>query len=206
MAREFSLSVGGDQGILFGGFDGRGDFNLRFTDMPAILLEPLFASNPRQAEWIRSDDGQTRLARILYDSIRRFFQGGRLIGFSVGHKYKRSASANRGAAVVGGGWEAGYAEQVLLKAQALLEEVLEPQRERVVQVVAGEAVLFRQVIDVDADVIWDGMRGVLRIDRLIPTVAPRGVPRWAAGRPDAKTGSRTKRSKPLRARRPPSGN
>ena len=103
VAREFSLSVGGDQGILVGGFDGRGDFNLRFTDMPAILLEPLFASNPRQAEWIRSGDGQTRLARILYDSIRRFFQTGGLIGFSVGHKYKRSAPNDRGAAVVGGG-------------------------------------------------------------------------------------------------------
>jgi len=204
-AREFSLSVGGDQGILVGGFDGRGDFNLRFTDMPAILLEPLFASNPRQAEWIRSDDGQGRLARILYDSIRRFFQGGGLIGFSVGHKFKRSAPNDRGAAVVGGGWEADYAEQVLLKAQSLLEEVVEPQREREIQVVAGDEILFRQIIDVDADVTWDGMRGVLRIDRPIPTVAPRGVPRRAAGRPDAKTGPRTKRSKPLRARRPPGG-
>ena len=91
VAREFDLKVGGDQGILVGGFDGRGDFNLRFTDMPAVLLEPLFVSNPQQAQWVRSDDGQTRLARILADSIRRFFQHGGLIGFSVGHKYKRSS-------------------------------------------------------------------------------------------------------------------
>ena len=206
VAREFSLSVGGDQGILVGGFDGRGDFNLRFTDMPAILLEPLFASNPRQAEWIRSGDGQTRLARILYDSIRRFFQTGGLIGFSVGHKYKRSAPNDRGAAVGGGGWEADYAEQVLLKAQSLLEEALEPQRGREIQVVAGDEILFHQIIDVDADVTWDGVRGVLRIDRAIPTVAPRGASRRAVTRPDPKTHLRTKRSNPPRVHRPRRGN
>ena len=202
VAREFGVGVGGDHGILVGGFDGRGDFNLRFTDMPAILLEPLFASNPRQAEWIRSDDGQTRLARILCDSIRRFFQTGGLIGFSVGHKYKRSAPADRGAAVAGGGWEADYAEGVLLEAQALLEAVAGPQREREIQVVAGDEVLFRQVIDADADVTWDGMRGVLRIDRPVPVVAPRGAPRRAVARADVKARLRTKRPDPSSARRP----
>ncbi len=198
VAREFNLSAGGDQGILVGGFDGRGDFNLRFTDMPAILLEPLFASNPRQAEWIRNDDGQARLARILCDSIRRFFQSGGLVGFSVGHKYKRSAPNDRGAAVVGGGWEADYAEQVLLKAQAMLEEVVAPQREREIQVFAGEEILFRQVIDVDADVTWDGVRGVLRIDRAVPTVEPRSAPRSPAA---PKTRPRGKRTRPSKARR-----
>ena len=38
--------------------------------------------------------------------------------------------------------------------------------------VASYAVLFRQVIDVDADVTWDGVRGVLRIDRPIPVIVP----------------------------------
>jgi hypothetical protein len=201
VAREFNLGVGGDQGILVGGFEGRGDFNLRFTDMPAILLEPLFASNPRQAEWIRSDDGQTRLARILCDSIRRFFQSGGLIGFSVGHKYKRSAPNDRGAAVVGGGWEADYAEQVLLKVQTMLESVIEPQREREIHVVAGDELLFRQVIDVDADVTWDGVRGVLRVDRPVPAVVPRRVARAAAARPAPKARSRDLRPRPPRVRR-----
>jgi len=196
VAREFNVGIGGDQGILVGGFEGRGDFNLRFTDMPAVLLEPLFASNPRQAEWISGDDGQARLARVLCDSIRRFFQSGGLIGFSVGHKYKRSAPGDRGAAVVGGGWEADFAEQVLLKAQTLLEQVVEPQREREIQVVAGDELLFRQVIDVDADITWDGVRGVLRIDRPVPTVAPR-----APARPALKARSRGKRLRPTRTRR-----
>jgi len=198
VAREFGAGVGGDQGILVGGFEGRGDYNLRFTDMPAVLLEPLFASNPRQAEWIRSDEGQVRLARVLCDSIRRFFQSGGLIGFSVGHKYKRSAPNDRGAAVAGGGWEAEYAEQVLLKAQAMLEDVVEPQREREIQVVAGDEVLFRRVIDVDADVTWDGLRGVLRIDRPVPVVAPH---RAAAARPASKERTRGKRVRPPKARR-----
>lgn len=200
VAREFNVGVGGDQGILVGGFEGRGDFNLRFTDMPAILLEPLFASNPRQAEWIRSDEGQARLALVLCDSIRRFFQAGGLIGFSVGHKYKRSAPNDRGAALAGGGWEADYAEQVLLRAQRVLEEVVEPQREREIQVVAGEEVLFRRVIDVDADVTWDGVRGVLRIDRPVPVVEPRSAPR-AAARPAPKTRPRGKRTRPSKTRR-----
>jgi hypothetical protein len=194
VGREFNLSVGGDQGILVGGFDGRGDFNLRFTDMPAILLEPLFASNPRQAEWIRNDEGQTRLARILCDSIRRFFQAGGLIGFSVGHKYKRSAPYDRGAAVVGGGWEAEYAEQVLLKAQTMLETLAKPQREREIQVVAGDEILFRQVVDVDSDITWDGVRGVLRIDRPVPAVVSGSTPRPAASRSAARAPIQGKRS------------
>ena len=72
VSKEFNIPVGGDEGLV-GGYDGRGDFNLRFTAMPAILLEPLFASNPQHAEWIRSDAGQLRLARILTESIQRFF-------------------------------------------------------------------------------------------------------------------------------------
>ena len=65
VAQEFDLPLGGDRGIMVGGYNGRGDYNLRFTRMPAILLEPLFASNPQHAEWIRTDAGQGRLARIL---------------------------------------------------------------------------------------------------------------------------------------------
>lgn len=58
VARELNIPLGGDNGIKIGGFDGRGDYNLKFTNMPAILLEPLFASNPQHAEWIKSDAGQ----------------------------------------------------------------------------------------------------------------------------------------------------
>lgn len=50
VAHEFDCPVGGDNGIMVGGFNGRGDANLRLTSMPAILLESLFCSNPTQAE------------------------------------------------------------------------------------------------------------------------------------------------------------
>lgn len=203
VAREFGQTVGGDQGILVGGFDGRGDFNLRFTSMPAVLLEPLFVSNPQQAEWVRSESGQTRLARILCDSIRRFFQNGGLIGFSVGHKYKRSSPSDRGAAVAGGGWEAEFAEKVLLKAKAMLEQVETAQEERQVQVVAGDQVLFTQVIDVDADVTWDSVRGTLRIDRPVPARAPGSSSALEAvpvARAPARRNGRGKATKKVRSR------
>lgn len=163
VAREFGIPVGGDQGIVVGGYDGRGDFNLRFTSMPAILLEPLFASQPQHAEWIRSDTGQERLARILCDSFLRFFQQGGLVGFSVGHKYKTSQPNDRGAAVQGGGWEADYAEKVLERTQAMLEQIDRPQEEREIRVVKGDQVLWRSAVDADADIHWDPVRGVLHI-------------------------------------------
>ena len=123
VAREFNIPMGGDQGIMVGGYDGRGGYNLQFTNMPAVLLEPLFASNPQHAQWIASETGQARLARILCDSLQRFFPKEGIIGFSVGHKYKVSSPNDRGAAVFGGGWEADYAEAVLNKTKTLLEGI-----------------------------------------------------------------------------------
>lgn len=123
VADAFDAPLGGEQGIMVGGYGGRGDYNLKFTDMPAILLEPLFGSNAQQAAIIRSAEGQTKLAKILCASIKQFFPAGGLIGFSVGHKYKTSAPNDRGAAVMGGGAEADYAEVVLLNAKDMLEAV-----------------------------------------------------------------------------------
>jgi hypothetical protein len=163
VSREFGLPLGGDSGIKVGGYGGRGDFNLRHTDMPAILLEPLFASNPQHAQWIRSESGQQRLAQILVESIQRFFQKGGQVGFSVGHKYKRSNPHDRGAAIHGGGREADFAELVLQKAQAFLEEIHTPQDERTIRVVQDEEVLLNHTIDADANLTWDPVRGILRI-------------------------------------------
>jgi hypothetical protein len=164
VAREFDIPVSGDRGIVVGGYGGRGDYNLKFTDMPAILLEPLFASNPQHVQWICSESGQTRLAMILCESIQRFFQGGGLIGFSVGHKYKTSKPDDRGARVFGGDSEADYAEVVLEKAKTLLEAVAGQQQEREIKVVRDNDVLWKQSVDADADISWDPVRGVLRID------------------------------------------
>jgi hypothetical protein len=164
VAREFNIPLGGDQGIVVGGYDGRGDFNLRFTNMPAILLEPLFASHPQHAQWIMSEAGQGRLARILCESIQRFFQREGMIGFSVGHKYKSSSPDDRGAAVLGGGWEADFAEAVLNKTKDLLEKIEELPQEREIKVVRGDEVLWKTGVDADADIVWDPVRGVLTIE------------------------------------------
>ncbi len=123
VCKAFSTVPGGDfeSGVKVGGYDGRGNGNVVHTKMPAILLEPLFTSNPSHADRMRDRQGQTLLAKALADSIRKHFPNGGLIAFSVGHKYKVSKPADRGAPVVGGGTEADIAENVLLIAKAMLE-------------------------------------------------------------------------------------
>lgn len=116
----FNVESGGNDGIMVGGYNGRGNANLKHTSMPAILVEPMFGSNPSQAEIIRSPEGQQKLAEALADSIREHFPDGGLVAFSVGHKYKKSNPNDRGAALRGGGTEADYAEIVLIKTSLLL--------------------------------------------------------------------------------------
>ena len=164
VAREFDGSVGGDNGILVGGFNGRGDANLRFTEMPAVLLEPLFCSNTSHAAIIKSEEGQARLARILCDSIQRFFQKGGLLGFSVGHKYKTNKPNDLGADIVGGGSEADFAEAVLKKTAAMLTEIQPSQAAREIRIIEKGNVVATHSIDPDADVVWDPVRGVLMVN------------------------------------------
>jgi len=163
VATFFGTRVSGDNGILVGGWNGRGDGNLKHTDMPAILLEPLFASNPQHADIIRSESGQTDLARILVESIQRFFPDGGLIAFSVGHKYKKSSPNDRGANLAGGGSEADYAEKVLKKAAAMLEAIDQTGTARTLRVMHGDSVLFETEVDEDAQLVWDPERGLLHI-------------------------------------------
>jgi hypothetical protein len=153
----------GDEGVLVGGFNNRGDGNIKLTNMPAILVEPLFANNPAHAQWIRGQAGQERLARTLADSIHRCFPDGGLIGFSVGHKGKTSKPLDRGAAVYGGGMEADFAEAVLLKAADMLRQA--PQRSaHPLAVYVGNKEVWRYEADPDALVRWDETRGILFID------------------------------------------
>lgn len=109
-------------GVSVGGYKGRGNGNLVLTNMPAVLLEPLFATNPVFAEKIRSEAGQKALASAIVDTIKQFFPDGGLIAFSVGHKYKTSKPHDRGVGLAGGGAEADYAERVLQLAEKLLTE------------------------------------------------------------------------------------
>lgn len=122
VAAAFAVPLGGrgHDGLVVLHEGDRGVGNIEHTAMPAILVEPLFASNPQHAALIRSEEGQELLAQILAQSIRDHFPEGGLIGFSVGHKYKTSSPHDRGAPLHGGGEEADYAERVLLRARDLL--------------------------------------------------------------------------------------
>ncbi len=162
VANEFGVPLY-KEGIVVGGFNGRGDANVRHTNMPAILVEPLFASNPQHADWIRSEEGQARLARILTESIQRFFPDGGIIGFSVGHKYKESKPNDRGASVYCGGTEADFAEAVLKKAKIMLSSVTQPQDERRIRIMQGDSLLLEHIVDEDANITWNPTRGVLQI-------------------------------------------
>ena len=163
VATFFGTSVSGDNGILVGGWNGRGDGNIKHTNIPAILLEPLFASNPQHADIIRSESGQNDLARILVESIQRFFPGGGLIAFSVGHKYKKSNPNDRGAVLAGGGNEADDAEKVLKKAALMLNGIDQIAGARTLRVMHGDELLFQTEVDEDALVVWDAGRGLLHI-------------------------------------------
>jgi hypothetical protein len=113
-----------NNGISVGGYNGRGNGNLSGTKMPAILLEPFFITNKDGANWAKTR--QEELASILVKTIHEFFPQGGLIALSVGHKYKKSKPNDRGVQAVTGEWEADLAEQVLLKAKALLEKPTTP--------------------------------------------------------------------------------
>lgn len=188
VADQFGTQVGGDQGILVGGWEGRGDGNVRHTKMPAVLLEPLFASNPQQADAIRSDAGQAALARILVESLRRFFPDGGLVAFSVGHKYKTSSPNDRGAALAGGGTEADNAELVLQRAAKLLADEPAAPTRRMLRVMRGEQLLFETAVDEDAVLNWSSERNLLFIPDAdgTPAPAPRGAPVPRSAPPAAK--------------------
>lgn len=116
-------------GVSVGGYKGRGNGNLLYTAMPAILCEPLFATNPEQAAIIRSTTGQDSLAKCIALSIAAMFPNGGLVAFSVGHKGRHSKPHDLGVPLVNrpanlrerDDAEAVYAEIVLKKAAALLE-------------------------------------------------------------------------------------
>ena len=193
VASSFGIGMAQPDGVVVGGFSGRGDGNVKFTRMPAVLLEPLFANNPVHAQWIRSEEGQARLAQILSDSIERCFPEGGTVAFSVGHKYKASNPNDRGAAVAGGGAEADFAEIVLTKAAALLEAKRVPAAARPFAVFVNNRKVWHFDADPDAVVRYDELRGILFIDEpgaLETDVAPAPQRRASTRRPAAKKPTR----------------
>ena len=181
VAKKFGLQVAGQDGILIGGYNGRGDGNLTYTKMPAILLEPFFVSNPQGAEMVRSEAAQIDLAVILTRSIQQFFPAGGIVGFSVGHKYKTSRPSDRGAAVYGGGWEADFAEIVLNKAKEFLEKpaVLEkvqqqakdtqtkqPPRQEI-RILQGNQMLWQHILEEKETISWNDESNELTIKLVV---------------------------------------
>lgn len=117
------------QGVIKGGFNGRGSRNISTCTMPSLLLEPLFISNRQHVDWLMNGLGIPLLAVCLADTIKTYYKSG-TIGFSVGHKYKTSNPDDRGAKVPESYlipylntsiYESDICESILLKAKNILE-------------------------------------------------------------------------------------
>ena len=120
----FQAPLYAKSGLSIGGMSGRGNSQLVHTHMPAILPEPLFASNPAHAKIIRSENGRQMLAQCLAQSIQQHFPFGGLVAFSVGHQGKPAPyHLDRGAVVWGEPpyMEAQAVEDILVRAKRLLE-------------------------------------------------------------------------------------
>lgn len=111
--------AGSQTGTVVGGFEGRGNANLRSTNMPAILVEPLFCTNKEYANGLHPTVEQV-LASAIVQSITAAFPQGGIVALSIGHKGKDSNPNDRGAQCINGETEADWAERVLVKAAEIL--------------------------------------------------------------------------------------
>jgi len=162
VSKFFGTDIGGNDGILIGGYGGHGNYNLKFTSMPAILLEPLFASNCKHAKWIKNDTDI--LAKLLVGTIRNAFPNGGLIAFSVGHKYKTTNPWDRGAKINGGGTEADYAEKVLLMAkEILISGTINKEETEKVKVVVNDQLEYSIGVSGDDEIRWNELQKKLYI-------------------------------------------
>jgi len=98
----------------------RGWKNIFHTKMPAVLIEPLFITNPKELKLF--DEKKDTLAYIIAGSIKTIFPDGGLIGLSIGHKGKESNPNDKGAKAVDGRWEADLVEKLLLGAKNFFED------------------------------------------------------------------------------------
>ena len=116
--------------------DGSADrayYNLYYTNMPAVLLEPFYVSDGEQALMAQSEYAQDVIAQIIYKAVLKYLPDGGKVAFSIGHLFKASSKWDRGAPVVNTGGKIAEADLVSLymhKAADLIEghgvEVPEP--------------------------------------------------------------------------------
>ena len=86
---------------------------------PAILLEPLFLSTQKQAEWLHDEANATRLAESVAQRLRALLGKDEVVGLSVGHRYKTSVR-DEGAPCVEGDSEADHAQSMAERVEAAL--------------------------------------------------------------------------------------
>lgn len=122
-AHRINLEFGWpNRGCVQVGYKQRGDFNLRYTKMPAVLLEPLFVSDETQAAFIQTEEGQTAIAKILVDVLRMFLPNGGTVGFSCGHTGQPSKPLDKGAPVVNSNlMESDLSMMILKETESLLK-------------------------------------------------------------------------------------
>jgi len=120
------------QGIVVGGFNDRGNGNLKHTYMPAILAEPMFLTNPLHWRILQQTITPRLLAYITVHSILLMFPEGGLVGLSIGHKYKKFNPNDLGCVVpedlresyyMGDIYEADIAEKVIDNVKDILETI-----------------------------------------------------------------------------------
>jgi hypothetical protein len=99
--------------------EGRAAFINRYRN-PAILLEPLFVSNPAQAKWLHAPGNLQRLAEAVAKAILDATQPGDKIGLSIGHLGKDSSPSDRGAPCSLGDMEATHGEAMARAVAKLL--------------------------------------------------------------------------------------
>ena len=100
--------------------EGRAAFINRYQNT-AILLEPLFVSNPQQAQWLHAPGNIDKLAVAVADAIRASTQAGDVIGLSIGHLGKDSSPSDRGADCRLHDTEAAHGEAMARAVAKLLE-------------------------------------------------------------------------------------
>ncbi|MEN3369219.1 MAG: hypothetical protein V7609_1362 [Verrucomicrobiota bacterium] len=88
---------------------------IRHYQCPAVLVEPLFVSNPsaNQAGWIHDDANVQALAAMIAAALEEATEDEEaLVGLSIGHLYKLSSPRDTGVDCVRGDTEAKHAKAV----------------------------------------------------------------------------------------------
>lgn len=96
---------------------------IRHYACPAVLVEPLFVSNPsaNQAGWIHDDANVEALAAMIAAALEEATEDeNAIVGLSIGHLYKPSAPGDTGVDCVRGDTEAKHAKAVAEAVAAVL--------------------------------------------------------------------------------------